>query len=147
MGGLSDLAARLEAKAASLPKQAAALAVVVAQTIADDLIQVTPVDTSQAISNWQVTLDNPATSFVPPHVPGHRGSTYEESVAIALALAERALEAKAPSQPIYIVNNAPYIVELNEGKSGQQPAGFVERTILVGRILITRANLEKQQVT
>lgn len=133
MAGLLDLAASLEKKAKAIDVAASQLAADTALTIVADLAYKTPVDTSQALSNWLVTLDAPSTEKVKPHYPGEGGSTQRASAAETINQARSILANKKPGQKIYITNNLPYIRRLNEGHSKQAPAGFVERSILIGR--------------
>ncbi|MCY1553030.1 hypothetical protein D9M68_894720 [compost metagenome] len=107
-----------------------------------DLAYKTPVDTSNALSNWQLTLDSPATDEIKPYFPGHMGSTQRASAAQTVNEARSRLGAKKPGQPIYITNNVPYIEQLNNGSSKQAPAGFVERSILIGRKLIAKFRIK-----
>jgi hypothetical protein len=130
---LLDLAKSLAAKRKALDEAASDLAKQTALTIVSDLAYKTPVDTSKAISSWEVTLDAPSTNKPGPHFPGKAGSTYRASAAETIALAKSMLAKKKPGQPIFITNNQPYIRRLNDGSSAQQPAGFVERAILLGR--------------
>ncbi len=67
---LLDLANSLERKATAIEEAASQTAVDAALTIVGDLAYKTPVDTSQALSNWQVTLDAPANGKIGPHFPG-----------------------------------------------------------------------------
>lgn len=131
--GLLDLAASMERKAKAIDAAASQLAVETAQTIVGDLAFKTPVDTSQALSNWIVTLDAPSDNKIKPHFPGEGGSTQKASAAETINQARKVLSAKRPGQKIYITNNLPYIRRLNEGYSKQAPAGFVERSVLIGR--------------
>ena len=140
-GTLADLAIRLNARATEIEQVASATAVNVALAVVKDLTEVTPVDTSKALSNWITTLDNPATTNIDPYSVGKAGSTQAASAAEALAQATQALQSKRPGQVIYITNNLPYIQRLNEGYSKQQPAGFVERALLIGRILVKNFKL------
>lgn len=137
-GNLLDLAKRLEKLADDLPEQVSEQSKKAAIAIVTDLANKTPVDTSNALSNWQVTLDSPATSEIPPHFPGSGGNTQRASVAQTIANAIKVLESKKPGQKIYITNNAPYIRRLNDGYSAQQPAGFVERAALIGRVVLRK---------
>ncbi len=130
---LLQLADRMDKFAASIPEAASNAAVEVALAIVKDLAVKTPVDTSQAISNWIVTLGNPSSNKIPPHFPGEQGSTFFESSEETIAEAYNVLDEKQPGQDIYITNNQDYIIKLNEGSSRQQPAGFVERAVLIGR--------------
>lgn len=130
---LFKLADKLERKAKAIEEAASQTAVDVALAIVGDLAYKTPVDTSQALSNWQVSLDAPLTTFISPHYPGEFGSSQNASAQETINRAKAVLKDKKPGQKIYITNNAPYIVRLNNGHSGQQPAGFVERAVLIGR--------------
>ncbi len=138
MATLRQLARRLEKLANKIDKSASNLAVEVASAIEANLLVNTPVDTSQALSNWTVTLDQPSDKFVGPKFPGSKGSTFNASVAFTLHEAKEVLKKKKPGQTIYIANNAPYIRKLNNGSSKQVPAGFVERAALIGRRVVKK---------
>lgn len=135
---LLDLAKGLESRAKLIQTMGSRLAVHCAETIVKELAQNTPVDTSQAISNWTVTFDSPATEFVGPHYPGEMGSTFSISSAETVMLAKVVLLKKKPGQSIFITNNADYIRDLNDGSSPQEPAGFVERAVIVGKQAIRK---------
>lgn len=130
---LLSLAASLKEKAKAIEKAASDLAVGTALTIVGDLAIKTPVDTSKAISNWQVSLNKASENTIPPHYPGSDGSTFRISSAETLSKAKIVLSNKKPGISIFITNNLPYIKRLNEGYSKQEPAGFVERAILLAR--------------
>lgn len=133
---LNDLANYLERLAIRLPEQRSnELSKRAATVILTDLVAVTPVDTSKAISNWQVSLGSPSHIILPPYVPGKGGSTALASKDAALAVGKQIIEAKGPEQALFISNALPYIRRLNEGWSKQAPAGFVERAILLGRLV------------
>jgi|ERR1044072_121137 hypothetical protein len=138
---LIDLAEVLETKAKELDKNVSDIAVRVALTIIYELAYRTPVDTSQAISNWQVTLGAPASNTILPHYPGKFGSTYSASAAETVSIARLVLKTKKPGQAIFISNNLPYIKKLNDGSSTQAPAGFIERAILLGRKQLSNAKV------
>jgi len=135
---LLSLAAELEATRDGLRNRASNKAVEVAVAIVTDLANVTPVDSSRALSNWIVTIGAAVTTAIEPYYFGHRGDTQELSAAAVIAAARRVLEAKKPGQPITISNVLPYIKRLNEGYSQQEPAGMVERAILIGRNIAKR---------
>lgn len=139
---LLDLANSLERKAKAIDNAASQTAVDTALAIVGDLAYKTPVDTSQALSNWQVTLDTPATGNISPHYPGLQGSTQRASAAETLNLAKAVLKTKKPGQAIYITNNLPYIKRLNDGYSAQAPAGFVERAVLIGRKMLSKFKIK-----
>jgi len=145
MADLRALARRAEALKRAIPQAASDLASSVARVIQKDLVTVTPVDTSKALSNWQMSVQVPLGLYLPPYVPGNEGSTQEESAQMAIMQGEQALAEKKPGVPIFLVNNAPYIRRLNEGYSQQAPAGFVERAVLLGRKTVERLGLRLRQ--
>lgn len=137
MRTLKDLADDFERMALTLPDEVTNnLSVKCVEVILHDLLQVTPVDTSKALSNWQVTLDAPATESIDAYYPGKKGSTAEISREEAYNNGVAVLAQKKPGQLVYITNCLPYIQRLNEGWSQQEPAGFVERAILLGRLYV-----------
>lgn len=142
MADLRDLANQLITLANTLPTQASDLAVLTAKTVIQNLIYDTPVDTSKALSNWQIVLNADNASVIPAYVHGKEGSSQAESQALALSAAMRMLETKKPGDEIWIVNSTPYIRYLNDGSSHQAPAGFVERAILIGNYVV-RQGLQK----
>lgn len=97
-------------------------------------IEITPVDTSEHLSNWQVNLNNPAADALQPYVPGSRGSTRGASSAEAMQAADAELAYKKPGQTVYISNLGPAIVKLDQGWSGQFAGGFVPRMLVAFRV-------------
>lgn len=140
MASLNDLAKRMRKLAKEVPEMGNKLAIKVTITIVNDLAHVTPVDESTAISNWQVELNNPAQSAIRAYYPGKKGSTYSLSVSATIDDAKAALATKKPGQAIYLSNVLRYIRRLNDGSSSQAPAGYVERSVLLGR-LVVRGNI------
>jgi hypothetical protein len=119
--------------AADIPQRANVVKVAAATAIVVDLIQVTPVDSSKALSNWQVGLGSKVQGTVDALQPGKKGSTHEAAIADAISLAYSILSRAKPGESIWISNNLPYIQRLDEGYSTQAPAGFVDRAVLIGR--------------
>lgn len=98
-----------------------------AVNITAELIERTPVDTGWARANWIPTIGasdntpatgNPTTAIVPAQRNRQEAST------AALATGYR-LERGA----VFISNNVPYILRLNDGSSKQAPSGFVQASI------------------
>lgn len=81
---LLDLAVSLERRVDELDKKASEAAVKIALTVLGDLVYVTPVDTSQALSNWQVSVGATPSGSIPPYFPGEQGSTQKASAQAAL---------------------------------------------------------------
>lgn len=140
---LLDLANDVDKLADKIGKAASDHAVKTALTIVGDLVYHTPVDTSQALSNWDVTVGAPADDPHGPYFAGKHGSTMQQSAQAALAQAKETLKNKKPGTSIFIANNLPYIRRLNDGYSGQVPAGFVERAVLLGRKMKAKFTLRK----
>ena len=107
----------------------------VALAVLSHLVRNTPVDTSQALSNWQVGIGAPVHTTIDPIVYGSYGSTQAQSAAGAIAKAKLQLASKRPGQPIFISNAIHYIKELDDGtiKSNSKPSGFVERAMIIAR--------------
>jgi hypothetical protein len=139
---LLDLAARLERTAAKIETGANEIKKDVARAIIGDLIPATPVDTSRALSNWIANNGSAHNFSILPHVSGHFGSTRGVSMSAALAAALSVIEQAKPGVPIFITNNLLYIRGLNAGNSKQAPAGFVERSALVGRNVAKASKLK-----
>jgi hypothetical protein len=146
---LNELATKLDNIAVIIPYLANQLKRDVVQAILDDLIQVTPVDTGKAVSNWQVQ-NEPFPSIVEAYVPSPKGRmlrgvwthlidpevTRGANAEVAAEVARVTLQITEPGIPLYIVNGLPYIARLNAGTSSQAPAGFTDRAIVVGKSLI-----------
>jgi len=105
--------------------------------------QDTPVDVGTAKSNWQLTVGAAAKGVRRAFSPftsrwrrpygqgGTKGETRNQAGVVWSGT--NALKARKPDQPVYIVNNSPYIDPLNEGHSPQSQPGFVQRAVIRGR--------------
>lgn len=142
MRNLLDLADSLEQRASKIDKKSSEAAAKVALTIITELVWVNPVDTSKALSNWQIGIGSPVDSRIEPYSPGEGGSTQRASASATIAVAKKILATKKPGQVVYISNALPYIKRLNEGHSGQEPAGFVERAVMLGRKQVAKTRLK-----
>lgn len=142
MATLLDLAKRMDRTAKKLDKAASNLVAFVALELTAELADVTPVDTSNAISNWQIGLGAPVSSEREPYYPGHKGSTESMSEDATVIAARIKLKGKKPKQKVYLSNLAPYIVDLDGGSSLQEPGGFVKRAVDNAERLATAKNLE-----
>jgi hypothetical protein len=143
MADLSVLAKRMRDTAEKLPGRVSKIAA----AVADEVMQVleapppegTPVDTSKALSNFQVGLGSPVDDVIGPIVPGEKGSTQAASSAAALAIAAEILAVKKPGETIYISNALPYIRRLNDEGYSPQSDHFVERAVAAGRTFLATA--------
>lgn len=84
----------------------------------------TPVDTGWARANWIPQIGKPADAAVGDN----------ESVGVAQAAQSQGEGQLAfyrlNSGSVYITNNVPYIMRLNDGYSKQAPSGFVQAAII-----------------
>lgn len=107
----------------------------VAIEVGDVLINNTRVDTGLARSNWQATLDAPATGTIPPYAPGRKlglAETANASAAKAQLQSTTSLFDLGRNRSINITNNVPYIGILNDGGPNVPPANFVEKAVQRG---------------
>lgn len=87
----------------------------------------TPVDTGWARANWIPGIGG-ASNSPAPRPPGGAG-TSSAANRQASAIASIATSYSLSQGEVFIVNNVPYILRLNEGSSRQAPSGFVQRAI------------------
>jgi len=89
----------------------------------------TPVKSGRARSGWDVAI-----GVEPNTVPSSEPVSAEAGTAEALSQGRRVIEGYRSGQPgIYISNGLPYIQALEDGSSGQAPAGMVDQAALAGR--------------
>lgn len=129
----------MEKRADKVEVAGSKLAVIGTMAAIETLVEITPVDTSEHLSNWQAFLDNPAPDALPPYVPGERGSTQAASARAAVDAARAELDYKKPGQDIWISNLGPAIVQLDQGSSRQFAGGFVARALVVFRNAVQNA--------
>lgn len=102
----------------------------VVKAIGTTVILATPIDTGKARRNWQTDINQtPATVLPEPDAP------YEGQQESLFVLNQEASNYKAGDE-VHITNNVPYIKELNDGRSQQAPANFVETAIMKATRLI-----------
>ena len=126
---LNQLASRLEKKIEELAKNNDKVKKV-ARAVLQSLVENTPVDTSKAISNYQVSLVAPKTSVKNAFFVGRGGTTKGESSAEVLRRGFRIINERKDGQAIYIVNNTDYIAKID---SDGIHTPFVKPAVLKGR--------------
>ena len=134
MGNLLDLQKRMYAKADEVSSVGNKAKQHVANAIVRYLVNITPVDTSQALSNWQARDGFPVTFPIGAYNVGQRGSTQSSSAEKAIEEAAQIIALSKPGQPIYLSNVLAYIKKLDEGSSTQHPGGFVRASVIVGKL-------------
>lgn len=104
----------------------------VAEAVLSHLVENTPVDTSKALSNWQVSVNSPITNTTTAYVQGSEGDSKDASVSRGLAEGMQIIKSRLDGEDIYITNNLDYIKDLEEGKS-PQGGHFVKKALTIGR--------------
>lgn len=99
-----------------------------------EMVSVTPVDTSEAISGWQVGAGVKPVAILPPHFAGRRGSTRGASSDKSIDEGLSELTLAQPGKPVYLSNTARHIGDLDRGTSVQFAGGFVPRALIVFRL-------------
>lgn len=135
-GDLRTLARNCERRAKAIERNANDCKIEAASQMLEYLVDATPVDTSKALSNWQVGVGRPVSAEIEAHVRGEAGSTADASAAVALANGLGQIRRAKPGQPVYLSNLVPYIRRLNNGWSKQAPAGFIDGAIEIGRMVV-----------
>jgi hypothetical protein len=134
MGNLASLQKRMYERAEKVGQVGNEAKKHAARSIVRYLVNITPVDTSQALSNWQARNDFPVSFTVSPYFLGQGGSTQGQSAQAAYDEANAIISKAKPGEPIYLSNVLPYIKRLDEGSSTQHPGGFVHASVIVGRV-------------
>ncbi len=95
------------------------------------LLQLTPVDTGRAVGNWIVSIGAPAAGEVAGDFGAAGGGEVNRSAAVAKVSMQgaRALGGLRKGQSIWIVNNLPYIVVLNDGATNRVAHHMLERAL------------------
>lgn len=133
MATLKDLAKRLEKIADNIEAAPSKVAALFALELIDDLVIRTPVDTSKALSNWLMSIEDPVLIDMDAYYEGTFGSTFSASRSEVLKHAHTIAGRKKPGQPLYISNAAPYIMDLERGSSKQAPSGFTKQAIFAAK--------------
>lgn len=124
MAGLRQFGQRMRKHGDNIEKNSTALVRKCALAIDGAVVMATPVDTGRARSNWQVSLNSPASGTLATEDPSGQAAIAQGRSVIA--------GYQKPGGAIHITNNLPYIGRLNDGWSAQAPAGFVIKAVLVG---------------
>lgn len=105
----------------------------VALAIDQALVLSTPVDTGRARANWEVNVAAPAEGVVTvfPQAKGDAIGSVGTSGMFAMQAAIANTKGYSGGG-IFITNNLPYIIPLNNGHSKQAEPGWVENAILNG---------------
>tara|TARA_R100000742_G_C4229792_1_gene51629 strand:- start:73 stop:552 length:480 start_codon:yes stop_codon:yes gene_type:complete len=126
---LEDLAVNATREAKELPKEVNRIKKVAAEWGMFNLLRLTAfflnfVDTSKALSNWQVAITGIPKTEIEAHFLGGtavgatKGSTKVASYERASRIADMIISEAKPGEPIVIYNNVSYIKEMEKRRSG-----------------------------
>lgn len=87
----------------------------------------TPVDTGWARANWVPNIGRPKTTTEGTREAAEVGNV--STVGQQAGIASVVTGYRRDRGPVFISNNVPYILLLNEGSSKQAPKGFVQNAI------------------
>lgn len=136
---LKSLASSMRRKAERVPEIGNMLKVAGSRATLKELVEITPVDTSEAISNWQIGVGSRPPISLQPHFLGRRGSTRASSAGKSIDEGNIELKLARPGVPVFISNTAPYIGDLDRGTSMQFAGGFVPRALIIFRLALQTA--------
>lgn len=139
---LLGLARSMDKLAKRVPQAVNELVMDTARAILKDLVYVTPVDTSLALSNWQVSLTSPKRRTVDAFAYGRKGSTKALSAEGTILAGELAISKRRIGQTIWIINNISYIGDLDNGYSRQFAGGFATRVRAVATRVVNRNGIK-----
>lgn len=93
-----------------------------------NLVEVTPVDIGWARANWVPSIGRPS---LPRTISGKptAGQLSAKEGKQEQGLAKVATQYTLDQGVVFVSNNVPYILRLNDGHSQQEPAGFIQRAI------------------
>ncbi len=138
MADLRGFAQEMRAAGSAAARNAGQLVQKAALAADQAVVLATPVDTGRARLNWLVGIGTPRRDVIGdvPRGPGStaataqlRGSQGAGAASESLSAAQAALIGYRDGD-IWLSNNLPYIVPLNDGHSRQAPAGFIQLAII-----------------
>jgi hypothetical protein len=104
----------------AMPEQAGLATRKLALGALSGLVLRTPVDTGRARGAWAASIGGSS-----PQPTGSADKSGSGTITTGAAVIAR----QVGFQSVTIENNVPYIIPLNDGHSGQAPAGYVESTL------------------
>lgn len=132
MSDLRGFAGRIRVRGKRVEENADALVRRVAVAVDTAVVLATPVDTGRARANWQVEIGQAPEGTREPFASGQSGSSGAANAMAAIEEGKKKIAQYRGGSEIHIYNNLSYIQDLNNGKSAQAPAGFVEAAVLAG---------------
>lgn len=133
----------MKQRSRNLPEQVHEVVKNVAKAYLVAVADLTPVDEGVAISNWQIGINASPTGVLKAHVPGKFRSTALENLNATIRAGTSIADSSKPGDVLHIVNNTPYIQDLNNGSSSQAPSGMTALAEIVARRVPANAKVVK----
>jgi|688.fasta_scaffold777359_2 hypothetical protein len=138
---LNGLAKRMRSLSKDIARETNEIAKQTANVVLETLVIAMPVDTSQAVSNWQIGLGSPNTNTIGPHYPGKGGSTRNQSSTQTLSIGRILISSKKPGVALHITNAVDYIEKIDASGGSSMP-GFSSKGINAGVRFAASAKLK-----
>lgn len=98
-------------------------------TFLDSVVDGTPQDTGETVSNWVVGRgDVPPTGLLPPYFKGRKGNTRNANRVATKSKGKGTIRQLKRAEGLFIVNNSPVMALLEAGLSAQAPRGNIVAT-------------------
>lgn len=91
----------------------------------DSVVDGTPQDTGETVSNWRVGRNAAPQGVIPANFPGTKGSQVNANRVAAKTLGKNEIRALKRNQSLFIVNNSEVVGLLEAGFSQQAPRGNI----------------------
>jgi hypothetical protein len=138
---LQGLARRMRSLPKEIKNEVNEIAKQTAEVVLETLVIAMPVDTSQAVSNWQIGLGSPNTNTIGPHYPGKGGRTRNQSSAQTMSIGRILISSKRPGVKLHITNAVDYIEKIDASGGSSMP-GFSSKGINAGVQFAASAKLK-----
>jgi len=148
---LAGFAARMERKAAAVPRLFVPVLQGTAARVLEVLTANTPVDTGRARSNWLVSIATERDTVIEPHFPYPKETNPAKFAEEANQLAANqagydVLATMIDPETIYVQNSVDYIGTLNDGDSVQHPGNFVAEAVIEASVHAKALTLDLDSV-
>ena len=122
-----------------LPAYAKAFVGGVTASLYEGIAEHTPVLTGRARGSWMLSMAVPSSGRLDPNMTVKAPGTWFQTTGEPLTAKERAqlttvlarIKAMPLGVPVFITNNQPYIVQLEQGTSAKAPSGMVQLSLTV----------------
>lgn len=94
----------------------------------ESVVDGTPQDTGETVSNWQAGRKVQPSGIRPPYFKGSKGSQNNANRVATKTVGKNVIRGLKRDEPLFIVNNSPVMNLLEAGLSNQAPRGNIVAT-------------------